>query len=121
MFLVLKILKVLYIIAQKKSHCEIKSSWKKTNNQERKLYCTISFHEVKGLGFYKCSSKDKKSLIFKSALWKESQIFRSSYAANKQALGSITYALKSRQDYSNINKIYKLNNTAISISFRHFL
>lgn len=102
-FLVSKALQVLYF--SKKSHCEIKLSSKRTNNQEIILY-NYNFHEAKGLRFYKCYSKDKKTLVFKSAFQKESQTFGSLYAANKQALGRITYPLISTQKIIQISMKY---------------
>lgn len=73
-------------------YTEINSSSKRTINKENYTH-NCSFHEAKGLGFCKCYFKNKVTLIFKSPLQKESQIFSSLYTANNQALGHITYPL----------------------------
>lgn len=58
-FLVSKALQVLYF--SKKSHCEVKLSSKRTNNQEKKLYCTIIiFMRQKAWGFTNVIPKTRK-------------------------------------------------------------
>lgn len=88
------------VILLKKSHREIKSSSKWTNNQERKLYCII-FMRQKAWGF-----TNVNLLIFKSALQKKNQIFRSLHAANKQPSGCIIKIIQI--SIKHINKIILL-------------